>query len=66
MEQLEQEVDLVQMIEMNRFLKFFVSQRFPKHQVQLVPYFKKYCVDEFNSAKLTDKSSLRRASVLVN
>jgi len=33
MEQLEQEVDLMGMIQMNRFLKFFVSQRFPKHQV---------------------------------
>jgi len=66
MEQLEQEVDLVQMIEMNRFLKFFVSQRFPKHQVQLIAYFQKYCVDEFNSTKLADTSSLKRTSVLMN
>jgi len=66
MEQLEQEVDLVQMIEMNRFLKFFVSQRFTKHQVQLVSYFKNYCVDEFKPTKLTDKSSLTRASALMN
>jgi len=61
MEQLKQEVDLVQLIEMNRFLKFFIAQQFPKHQVELVSFFQKYCIDDFGSTKLWDLPSFRSA-----